>query len=104
MLTDESINIDQNIFKKQFPKIAELQDPVTGKSQAFDIIRNEEKYIQILHTGSFHWICVASMQRNKTDNGYCQVYDSLTKGSVPLDVVKQIAVFSYSESAKIVYC
>ena len=50
MLTDESINIAQYILKKQFPKITALQDPVIGKTQAFDIIRNEEKYIQILHT------------------------------------------------------
>ena len=57
MLTDESINIAQNILKKQFPKIAVLQDTVIGKTQAFDIIRNEGNYIQILHAGSFHWIC-----------------------------------------------
>ena len=32
MLTDESINIAQNILKKQFPKIAGLQDTVIGKT------------------------------------------------------------------------
>ena len=102
MLTDESINIAQNILKKQFPKIAGLQDTVIGKTQAFDIIRNEEKYIQILYAGSFHWIRVANTQKNKTDNSYCQICDSLTNGSVPLDVAKQIAVFSYCELAEIV--
>ena len=45
MLTDESINIVQNILKKRFPKIAGLQDTVIGKTKAFDIIRNEERYI-----------------------------------------------------------
>ena len=97
MLTDESINIAQNILKKQFSKNAGLQDTVIGKTQAFDMIRNEEKYIQILHAGSFHWIYVANTQKNKTDDNYCQIYDSLTNGSVPLDVAKQIAAFSYCE-------
>ena len=94
MLTDESINIAQNILKKQFSKTAGLQDTVTGKTQAFDIIRNEEKYIQILHAGSFHWICVPNTQRNKTDNSYCQIYNCSTNGSLPLDVAKQMAAFS----------
>ena len=94
MLTDESINIAQNILKKQFSKTAGLQDTVTGKTQAFDIMRNEEKYIQILHAGSFHWICVPNMQRNKTDNSYCQIYNCSTNGNLPLDVAKQMAAFS----------
>ena len=97
MLTDESINIAQNILKKQFSKNAGLQDTVIGKTQAFDMIRNEEKYMQILHAGSFHWIYAANTQKNKTDDSYCQIYDSLTNGSVPLDVAKQIAAFSYYE-------
>ena len=95
MLTDESINIVQNILKNRFPKIAGLQDTVIGKTKVFDIIRNEERYIQIPQAGSFHWICVAN-------HSYCQIYDSLTNESVPLDVAKQIAAFSYCESAKIV--
>ena len=101
MLTDESINIAQNTLKKSFPKIAGLQDTVIGKTQAFDIIGNEEKSIEVLHAGSFHWICVASTQKNKTDNSYCQIYNNLTNRSVPLDVTKQIATLSYCESAKI---
>ena len=71
MLTDESVNIARNILKKQFPKIAGLQDTVIGKTQAFGIIRKEEKYIQILHARSFHWICVANTQKNKTGYSYC---------------------------------
>ena len=102
MLTDESINIAQNILEKQFPKIAGLQDTAIGKTQAFDIIRNEEKCIQILHAGSFHSILLPTHKKNKTDNSYCQIYNSLTNGSVPLDVAKQTAAFSYCESAEVV--
>ena len=95
MLTDKSISIAQNILKNQFPRIARLQDTVIEKTKVFDIIKNEEKYMQILHAGSFHWICVANTQRNKTVNSYCQIYNSLTKESVPLDVAKQIDVRKY---------
>ena len=100
MWTDESTNIAQNVLKRQFPKIAGLQYTAIGRTQAFDIIKNEKKYIQILHAESFHWICVSNKQRNKTGNSYCQIYKSLTNGSFPLDIAKQIAVFSYCESAK----
>ena len=37
MLTDESINIAQNILEKQFSKIAGLQDTVIGRTQALDM-------------------------------------------------------------------
>ena len=58
--------------------------------------------MQILHARSFHWICVANTQRNKTDNSYCPIYNSLTNGSAPLDVSKKIADFSYCESVEII--
>ena len=48
MVTDKSTNIVQNILKKQFPKIARLQDTIIGKTQVFDIIM--DMYIQIPHT------------------------------------------------------
>ena len=48
MATDKSTNIVQNILKKQFPKIARLQDTIIGKTQVFDIIM--DMYIQIPHT------------------------------------------------------
>ena len=95
MLTDKSISIAQNILKNQFPRIARLHDTVIENTKVFDIIKNEEKYMQILHAGSFHWICVANTQRNKVVNSYCQIYNSLTNESVPLDVAKQIDVRKY---------
>ena len=102
MLTDESVNIAQNLLKMQFPHIGGLQDTVIGKTQAFDIIKSDEKYIQILHSGSYHWICTANMSQSKKENSYCQIYDSLTGGTVHPDVAKQIAAFSFCPSSEIV--
>ena len=93
MLTDDPINIAQKLLKNSFKEIAGLQDTVIGKTKAFGIVKNEKKYVQILHSGSFHWICVANMQSNKTDNGYCQIHDILTSESFYLDPANQIATF-----------
>ena len=40
MLTDESINIAQNIIHKQFPNIGGLQDTVIGKTQFFGVVND----------------------------------------------------------------
>ena len=75
MLTDESINIAQNILKKEFPKLLDY------KIQSLEKMRRSiYKYFTQDH------FCVANTQRNKTDRSYCQIYDSLTNGSVPVDV------------------
>ena len=58
MLSDESINIAQNLLKQQFPNLNGLVDTSVGKCQEFDIIPAKQRYVQILHAGSLHWICV----------------------------------------------
>ncbi|XP_057297093.1 uncharacterized protein LOC130625987 [Hydractinia symbiolongicarpus] len=97
MLTDESINIAQSLLVSQFPTIGGFQDTVVGKTQSFDIVKYEENYIQLLHAGSLHWICVANV-----NNRYCQIFDSLTSGNVSVDVANQIAAFSYCQSEELV--
>ena len=56
MLSDESINLAQNLLKEQFPKISGFQDTVIGKTQSFDIVMTNENFIQLLHVGSLHWV------------------------------------------------
>ena len=56
MLSDESINLAQNLLKEQFPKISGFQDTVIGKTQSFDIVITNENFIQLLHVGSLHWV------------------------------------------------
>ena len=93
MLSDEAINLAQNLLKAQFPEITGFQDTVVGKTQSYDIIRKEENFIQLLHAGSLHWVCVANTASNKHDNGECQLFDSLSNGTVSPDVAQQIAAF-----------
>ena len=56
MLSDESINLAQNLLKEQFPKISGFQNTVIGKTQSFDIVMTNENFIQLLHVGSLHWV------------------------------------------------
>ena len=82
MLSDESINLAQNLLKEQFPEISRFQDTVIGKAQSFDIVKTDENFIQLLHVGSLHWVCVANVSENKSHNGECQLYDILSNGKV----------------------
>ena len=49
MLSDESINLEQNLLKEQFPKISVFQDTVIGKTQSFNINEMNENFIQLSH-------------------------------------------------------
>ena len=52
MLTDESVNIAQNILSDQFPGFGGFQDTVIGKTQAFDVVKSAEPYtVNSLITG-----------------------------------------------------
>lgn len=49
MLSDESINLEQNLLKEQFSKISVFQDTVIGKTQSFNINETNENFIQLSH-------------------------------------------------------
>ena len=54
MLTDESINLAQNLLVKLFPGILGLRDTCLGKMHQFEIIQLDKSYIQLLHAGFMH--------------------------------------------------
>ena len=54
MLTDESINLAQNLLVKLFPGILGLRDTCLGKMHQFEIIPLDKSYIQLLHAGFMH--------------------------------------------------
>ena len=83
MLSDESINLAQNLLKEQFPELSGFQDTVIGKTQSFDIVKTDGNFIQLLHVGSLHWVCVANVSENKSHNGECKLYDSLSNVKFP---------------------
>ena len=58
MLTDESINLAQNLLAKQFLGILGLMDTNLGKMYQFEIIPADKPHIQLLHDGSMNWECI----------------------------------------------
>ena len=70
MLTDEAINLAQYLLAKQFPGISEFMDTCLGKMHQFEIILVDKPYIQLLHAGSMHWVCISNLKTNKCDKRY----------------------------------
>ena len=99
MLSDESINLAKKLLAEQFPGISGLMDTCLGKLHQFGIIPVDKSYIQLLHVGSMHWVCISNMETNKYDNGTHYVYDSLCKPKIMLDIVKQVASYSYHDKS-----
>ena len=97
MLTDNAINIAQNILHHQYPLIGGLEDTVLGPCLNFSVARG--KFVQILHDGSLHWVCVSNV--GCTEPGSVNVYDSLNKGNIALHIKKQVASMLFHSHAMI---
>ena len=101
MLTDMTINFAQNILLRDFPTISGLEDTTVGAVLNFSKHDGKSPYIQVLHTGSLHWVCISNMSENglvKAD--VVNLYDSLNnRGTVNTHVRDQIADILYVPSA-----
>ena len=95
MLTGESINLSTNLLSKQFPNLKGFTDSTIVKCQQFDIVPPHAPYIQILHAGSLHWICVANTLPTKKENQTHYIFDSLASSKVKVDVIAQVAAYSF---------
>ena len=61
-----------------------LQRPNLGRVRNFDIVSGE--FIQILHTGSDHWVCISSIG---CIPGMVNLYDSLYHDAITQEVEDQ---------------
>ena len=88
MLSDVHINAANKLLRSQYPHIQGLQDPILGSKLQFDICR--DKFCQILHDGSVHWLCVSNIFCDNVNDVY--IYDSLQSVNGPnMHVKMQIA-------------
>ena len=83
-LDDEIINNAQFLIKQCNPLISGLQHTALGPCNNFTIMTCE--FIQILHTGNNHWVCVSSIGSGP---GEVNLYDSLFS-KVSEDLRRQI--------------
>lgn len=77
MLTDTSINCAQSILHEAFPNVAGLEVTTLGSTSNFSA--NKAEFVQILHTGSLHWLCVSNIGCRKNE---INCYDSPYCGSI----------------------
>ena len=94
MLTDKHIQMAQELLHKQFPHIEGLLSPTIGTAQQFPVMR--KNFIQVLHTGGMHWVCVSNIgcrQKNEV-----RLYDSLYRGISPF-TKQQIAALLFIQDS-----
>lgn len=94
MLSDESINLGQNLLHQQFPGIKGLEDTSLGVVFNFSVCR-EGWFVQVLHDFSCHWVCVSNIGCR---TGEVNLYDSLNAGMVKPSLQKQITSIMVASS------
>ena len=92
MLTDKHIQMGQELLHQQFPLIEGLLLPSIGNVQKFPVMRQE--FIQVLHTGGLHWVCVTNIGCKKPNQ--IKLYDSLFNG-ISTFTKEQIAALLFVE-------
>ena len=93
MLTDVHINAAQNVLVKQFPKVPGLEDTVLGSKLQFNMHSGD--FVQILHDGGLHWICVSNLF---CEDNSVEVFDSMY-ASLPVHVKMQVACIMMVQQA-----
>ena len=81
-LTGDIIKSAQVLIKQVNPLIEGLQRPTLGRVRRFDVVAGE--FIQILHTGSDHWVCVSSIG---CQPGVVNLYDSLYHDAISPEIL-----------------
>ena len=76
-----------DLLKEIDPGMKGLQAPAVGHCGQLYTVTGTEKFIQILHTGNQHWICVSTVG---SDNGIVDLYDSLSNNTIEGKVFEQV--------------
>ena len=85
MLTDISTDACQRILRKQFSVRSGIKNTILGQKLMFK--EQNEKSVQILHNGSFHWLTVSNINCEKNEINY---YDSLFHGKIKDHIKMQV--------------
>ena len=66
ILLDESIDLAQQLLKKQFSIFGGLQGTGLSEHYGLDVVKKDKPFIQVLYNGYAHWICVFNFDRNRS--------------------------------------
>ena len=94
MLNDTHLDFANQMLKKQFPDVRDLQSPLLGQSLSFAV--TDPPFVQVLHVDGLHWLTVIVVHTSLV-----KVYDSVfnTAGS---SVALQTAAILKTKSDNIV--
>ena len=77
-LSDDHIMTAQNILHQQFPLIDGFLSKSLGVVGQFTPMKSN--FIQIIHTGAFHWLTVSNVTSGNQSPTHIDLYDSLYHG------------------------
>jgi len=83
-LTCDIIKQAQVLLQKENSAIEGFHRPTLGSASNFNVVSGE--FVQILHTGSDHWVCVSSIGCLP---GHVNLYDSLYHNAISQEVEDQ---------------
>ena len=72
-------------MRQQNPNVDGFQRPTLGPWRNFNVVTSD--FIQILHTGNSHWVCVSSIG---CPEGQINLYDSLYNNIIATEVEEQV--------------
>ena len=88
------------LLHSQFPDIQGLSSPVLGQRFCFphfdQISGYADSYLQILHTGSYHWVAVEIVLSSEVN-----IYDSVYKHQPTFYTLKQLAAILNTSEPKV---
>ena len=83
-LTGDIIHQAQVLLQKENSAIEGFQRPTLGPARNFNVVSGE--FVQILHTGSNHWVCISSIGCLP---GHVNLFDSLYHDAISQEVEDQ---------------
>lgn len=73
-------------LKKIAPTVQGLQDPILGPVHQFKRVNIYNSFVQILHTGRDHWVCISSVG---SSNGIVNLYHKFYHNVIEKEVEEQ---------------
>ena len=97
-VTPNIVNLVQNILEETHSSINGLQGVHRRCIQAFERVRGD--FIQILHDGFGHWVCVSNLGVDIKQPDTLAFYDSMNQGFIAKFTKQQLAAFMCIQSSE----
>ena len=101
VLSDDHMSAGSQLLHSQFPNFQGFSSPVLGQRFCFPYFNQVlgyagHSYLQILHTGSHHWVAVEIVSSSEV-----YIYDSLYKQRPTFYTLKQVAAILNTSEPKV---